>query len=83
MAAFECLEWERSERAYYAAHEIQEELQSRDRLEDNRAHVYGRTASTGGVEDRTFSFVRASISRVAQAEALLAMKSKGRLLLRW
>jgi hypothetical protein len=65
-----CMEREKNERAqFYAAHGIKEEPESRDRVEDKRARVYGKKADTAATEDRTFPFVGASVSRAIKAEA--------------
>jgi hypothetical protein len=65
-----CMERENNERAqFYAAHGIKEEPESRDRVEDKRARVYGKRANAPLTEDRTFPFVGASVSRAIKAEA--------------
>lgn len=65
-----CIEREKNERArFYTAYGIKEELESRNRVEDKRARVYGKKADTPTSKDRTFPFVRASVSRVVKAEA--------------
>ncbi|KAG4415545.1 hypothetical protein IFR04_011309 [Cadophora malorum] len=70
-----CMEREKNERAqFYAAHGIREEPESRDRVEDKRARVYGKKANAPSTEDRTFPFVGASVSRAIQAEAQPAVK---------
>ncbi|MCJ1360343.1 MAG: hypothetical protein MMC33_010348 [Icmadophila ericetorum] len=73
-----CMEREKNERAqFYTAHGIQEEPESRDRVEDKRARVYGKKADTSATEDRTFPFVGASVSRAIKAEAQPATKVEG------
>ena len=70
-----CMEREKNERAqFYAAHGIREEPESRDRVEDKRARVYGKKANAPSTEDRTFPFVGASVSRAIKAEAQPAVK---------
>jgi hypothetical protein len=65
-----CMEREKNERAqFYAAHGIREEPESRDRVEDKRARVYGKKANAPSTEDRTFPFVGASVSRAIKVEA--------------
>ena len=65
-----CIEREKNERAqFYIAHSIKEEPESRDRVEDKRARVYGKKVNAPSTEDRTFPFVRASVLHVIKAEA--------------
>jgi len=65
-----CIEREKNERAqFYTAHGIKEEPESRDRVEDKRARVYGKKADAAATEDRTFPFVGSSVSRAIKAEA--------------
>jgi hypothetical protein len=69
------MEREKNERAqFYAAHGIKEEPESRDRVEDKRARVYGKKTNAPATEDRTFPFVGASVSRAIKAEAQPAVK---------
>ena len=57
------MEREKNERAqFYIAHSIKEEPESRDRVEDKRARIYGKKADTPATEDRTSLFVRVSVS---------------------
>lgn len=69
------MERETSERAQlYAAHGINEEPESRDRVEDKRARVYGKKANSTLTEDRAIPFIGASVSRSIKAEAQPAVK---------
>jgi hypothetical protein len=64
------IEREKNDRAqFYTAHSIKEEPESRDRVEDKRARVYGKKADTAATKDRTFPFVSALVSRAIKAEA--------------
>ncbi|KFY03277.1 hypothetical protein V490_00233 [Pseudogymnoascus sp. VKM F-3557] len=73
-----CMEREKNERAqFYAAHGIKEEPESRDRVEDKRARVYGKKANAPSTEDRIFPFVGASVSRAMKAEAQPTIKVEG------
>ena len=68
---------EKNERAqFYAAHGIKEEPESRGRVEDKRARVYGEKANAPSTEDRTSPFVGASVSRAIKAEAQPAVKAE-------
>jgi hypothetical protein len=73
-----CMERENNERTqFYAAHGIKEEPESRDRVEDKRARVYGKKADTPATEDRTFPFVGTSVSRAIKAEAQPTINVEG------
>ena len=73
-----CIEREKNKKAqFYAAYGIKEEPESRDRVEDKRARVYGKKADTPATEDRTFPFVGASVSRAIKAEAQPVIKVEG------
>jgi hypothetical protein len=73
-----CMEREKNERTqFYAAHGIKEEPESRDRVEDKRARVYGKKADTPATEDRTFPFVGTSVSRAIKAEAQPTINVEG------
>ena len=70
-----CIEREKNKKAqFYAAYGIKEEPESRDRVEDKRARVYGKKADTPATEDRTFLFIGASVSRAMKAEAQPTIK---------
>jgi hypothetical protein len=76
--AWKCIEREKNKKAqFYAAYGIKEEPESRDRVEDKRARVYGKKANAPSTEDRTFPFVGASVSRAIKAEAQPAIKVEG------
>jgi len=64
-----CIEREKNERAqFYTAHGIKEEPESRDRVEDKRARVYGEKADIAATENRIFSFVRSLVSRAIKVK---------------
>jgi hypothetical protein len=73
-----CIEHEKNKRAqFYTAHSIKEEPENRDRVEDKRACIYRERADKSSTKDRTFLFIRASVSRAIKAEAIPALKVRG------